>query len=340
MTIPNELLCSSRPFNIISLFAGAGGSAIGFQNAGFKHLLLNDNNGDCVKTLRDNLTEDANVIHDHVKNLSFINYSGQVDVLEGGFPCQSFSYAGNGLGTGDPRGTLFNELVRCMSECSPRIVMAENVKGLINHDRGKTLRTIVQAMTDVGYNTRFKLLNAQGFDVPQKRERLFIVASKSKRFLTEFNFPQDNMLRTTLGEALLDCPKSVSYTTYSPRKTEIMDLVPEGGCWKDLPDGIREEYMGGAIHSGGGKTGMARRLCWNKPSPTILCSTSQKMTEMCHPKETRPLTVRECARIQTFPDSWHFHGSVSSQQKQVGNAVPCNLAYHMAVQIRKFLEEK
>ena len=116
-----------------------------------------------------------------------------------------------------------------------------------------------------------------------------------------------------------------------------MELIPEGGYWRDLPEDLQKEFMGGSFHLGGGKTGMARRLAWSEPSLTLTCNPAQKQTERCHPKETRPLTVREYARIQTFPDEWEFVGSVSSQYKQIGNAVPVNLGYHVGLAARKIL---
>ena len=108
-----------------------------------------------------------------------------------------------------------------------------------------------------------------------------------------------------------------------------MKQVPQGGCWKDLPLEIQKEYMGKSFHLSGGKTGMARRLAWDEPSLTLTCAPAQKQTERCHPEETRPLNIREYARIQTFPDDWEFKGSISSQYKQIGNAVPVNLGYHI-----------
>jgi DNA (cytosine-5)-methyltransferase 1 len=113
---------------------------------------------------------------------------------------------------------------------------------------------------------------------------------------------------------------------YPKRKAEILSQVPQGGYWRDLSDELQREYMQGSYFLGGGKTGMARRLSWNEPSLTLTCSPSQKQTERCHPEYNRPLTVREYARIQTFPDNWVFSGSISSQYKQIGNAVPVNLA--------------
>jgi DNA (cytosine-5)-methyltransferase 1 len=125
-----------------------------------------------------------------------------------------------------------------------------------------------------------------------------------------------------------DVPSSKGQT-YPQRKAEIMSCVPAGGYWRDLPNELQREYMKKSYFLSGGKTGMARRLCWDEPSLTLTCAPAQKQTERCHPQETRPLTVREYARIQTFPDSWSFSGSLSSQYKQIGNAVPVNLAFAM-----------
>ena len=126
---------------------------------------------------------------------------------------------------------------------------------------------------------------------------------------------------------------------YPERKAEILAKVPEGGYWKDLPDDLQREYMMKSYFLGGGKTGMARRLAWDEPSLTLTCAPAQKQTERCHPSETRPLTVREYARIQTFPDDWEFCGSTSSQYKQIGNAVPVNLAYAVARSLIRLLND-
>jgi len=116
-----------------------------------------------------------------------------------------------------------------------------------------------------------------------------------------------------------------------------MELIPAGGYWRDLPEKLQKEYMGASFYMGGGKTGMARRLSWDEPSLTLTCSPAQKQTERCHPVETRPLSVREYARIQTFPDNWKFSGSVAQQYKQIGNAVPVNLSYHIGNLLIKML---
>ena len=132
----------------------------------------------------------------------------------------------------------------------------------------------------------------------------------------------------SLRAALKGCPKS-ECQYYSKRKTEILSHVPEGGYWRDLPIDLQKEFMGASFYQTGGRTGMARRLSWDEPSLTLTCSPAQKQTERCHPSETRPLSVREYARIQSFPDDWAFSGSIGSKYKQIGNAVPVNLAYHI-----------
>ena len=134
-------------------------------------------------------------------------------------------------------------------------------------------------------------------------------------------------------------PKS-KFTPYSQKKKEVLKLVPEGGCWVDLPEDIAKEYMGKSYYSGGGRRGMARRIAWDEPCLTLTTSPSQKQTERCHPEETRPFTVREYARIQSFPDNWEFVGSLSNQYKQIGNAVPVELARRIGIAIVEALQSK
>jgi DNA (cytosine-5)-methyltransferase 1 len=144
------------------------------------------------------------------------------------------------------------------------------------------------------------------------------------------SFPKEKDYIITMQEALSNCPKSEGQE-YPPKKKKILELIPPGGYWRNLPIELQKEYMGASFYMGGGKTGMARRLSWDEPSLTLTCSPAQKQTERCHPSETRPLNVREYARIQTFPDDWKIHGSVSQKYKQIGNAVPVNLSYHIGV---------
>ncbi len=213
--------------------------------------------------------------------------------------------------------------------------MGENVKGLFTHEDGKTLKVIKNTIAELGYTlVEPRVLKAIMYQVPQKRERLILIAIRNDvAEKVKFKWPSPYKRVVTVRDAfykgiLYDCdvPASIGQK-YPHRKMEIMSMVPIGGFWKDLPDDIQKEYMKGSLNMGGGKTGIARRLHLDEPSLTLTCAPSQKQTERCHPTESRPLTVREYARIQTFPDDWEFKGSMLEQYKQIGNAVPVNLAY-------------
>jgi DNA (cytosine-5)-methyltransferase 1 len=313
-------------YTAIDLFAGAGGTALGLENAGFKHLMLNEIDKNAAATLRLNKPK-WNVVEGDISDIDFKQYKGKVDLIEGGFPCQAFSYAGRKLGFEDTRGTLFYEFARAIKEAQPKIAIGENVRGLLTHDEGRTLKSMVEIIENLGYDVAYKVMRAQYLDVPQKRERLLIVGVR-KDLEAKIVFPKEKDYTVSIKEALKECPASDGQT-YSAYKKKIMKLIPPGGYWRELPIKLQEEYMGASFHMGGGKTGMARRLSWDEPSLTLTCNPAQKQTERCHPDETRPLTVREYARIQTFPDDWQFAGSTSAQYKQIGNAVPVNLGYYM-----------
>lgn len=322
-------------YNAIELFAGTGGTALGMEHAGLNHIFLNDYDKDSIATLKKNKPEWNSILGD----VASIDFKGmKADVIQGGFPCQAFSYAGKGLGFGDIRGTMFFQFARAIEEVKPKIAVGENVKGLLKHDDGKTLATMVQHLEKLGYRVKYKVLRSQYLDVPQKRERLMIIAIR-KDLSIPFMFPKEKNYTISLKEALENCPISAGQQ-YPEKKRKILELIPQGGYWRDLPIDLQKEYMGASFYLGGGKTGMARRLSWNEPSLTLTCAPAQKQTERCHPSETRPLTVREYARLQTFPDEWEFHGSTASQYKQIGNAVPVNLGYHMGRCIIAMLDNK
>ncbi len=313
-------------YTAIDLFAGAGGTALGLENAGFRHALLNEFDKHAAATLKLN-RPDWNINDGDIHNVDFRQFRGKVDLIEGGFPCQAFSYAGKRLGFDDTRGTLFHEFARAVKEVQPKIAIGENVRGLLTHDEGRTLKTMVKVLQDLGYNVAYKILRSQYLDVPQKRERLIIMGVR-KDIADMVVFPREKDYTISLREAIGDNPLSDGQK-YSESKHKIMKRVPAGGYWRDLPDELQREYMKASYFHTGGKTGMARRLSWDEPSLTLTCNPAQKQTERCHPVETRPLNVREYARVQTFPDTWNFSGSVSQQYKQIGNAVPVNLGYYM-----------
>ncbi len=276
-------------YKVIDLFSGEGGTALGFHNAGLKHELLVEIDKNAADTLKKNF-KNVEIINGDVSHVDFEKYKGKIDVVEAGFPCQAFSYAGKKLGFEDARGTLFFEFARCVKEVQPKIAIGENVKGLISHDGGKTLKSMVSILDELGYRVEYKLLKAQYLDVPQKRERLIIMAVR-KDLDIPFIFPEEKDYIISIREALENVPKSEGQA-YNEKKKRVLDMVPPGGCWRDLPADIQKEYMGKSFYLGGGKTGMARRMSWKEPSLTIVCSPAQKQTERCHPAETRPFTVR------------------------------------------------
>lgn len=329
----------------IELFAGAGGLALGIEKAGFNTLGLIEFDKDASETLRTN-RPNWRVINDDIANISCLDLldyfnleKGELDLLSGGAPCQSFSYAGKRLGLEDARGTLFYHYAKFLQQLQPKMFLFENVKGLLSHDKGKTFSVIKDIFESTGYHIQHEVLNAWDFGVAQKRERLITIGIRSDLLSKlHFDFPDPYEYKPVLRDILLDCPESDG-AKYSEYKKKIFELVPPGGYWRDIPENIAKEYMKSCWYMEGGRTGILRRLSLDEPSLTVLTSPSQKQTDRCHPLEPRPFTIRENARCQSFPDDWNFCGGIGSQYRQVGNAVPVNLAYEIAKKIKKALEE-
>ena len=329
-------------YSVLELFAGAGGLAIGLEKAGLKCIALNEIDKFACQTLRKN-RPNWKVLEGDIKDFDFEEYNNKVDVVTGGFPCQAFSYAGKKLGLADARGTLFYEFARVVKEVNPPICIGENVRGLLSHENGKTLNGMISILDEIGYRVvPVKVLKAIHYRVPQKRERLILVGIR-KDIEVDFVYPKPFKKVYNLKDALkkgelfdTNVPQSLG-AKYPASKIKVLDLVPPKGYWRDLPMDIQMEFMGGSFYLGGGKTGIARRIGWDEPCLTLTCSPAQKQTERCHPDETRPFTVREYARIQTFPDEWEFEGSIAQQYKQIGNAVPVNLGREIGYSILKFL---
>lgn len=331
-----------KSYKVLELFAGAGGLAVGMEMAGLKCVALNEIDKWACQTLRRN-RPNWKVLEGDIKSFDFSEYHNKVEVVTGGFPCQAFSYAGKKLGLADARGTLFYEFARVVQQVNPLICIGENVRGLLSHEGGKTLTGMISILDEIGYNVvPVNVLKAVNYKVPQKRERLILVGVR-KDISVQYEYPKPYKKTYTLKDALKkgelfssNVPKSVG-AKYPKSKIEVLDLVPPKGYWRDLPVKIQKKFMGGSFYLGGGKTGIARRIGWDEACLTLTCSPAQKQTERCHPDETRPFTVREYARIQTFPDDWSFEGSVAQQYKQIGNAVPVNLGREVGYSIVKFL---
>ena len=330
-------------YESISLFSGAMGLDIGLEKAGIDIKLCQDFDESCYKTMLINgknaMTGDIREISsDTILEASGIK-KGEVFLICGGPPCQPFSTAGRRLGINDPRGSLFMDYVRMVNEIRPRFFVFENVKGLISiavdkgGEPGEVLNIILAEFQKIGYKTVHAVVDAVYYGVPQFRERLIIIGSRDNEdiFLpapTHFQRHQLKEMRwRTLGETIKDLEDNPGpFTHFSEDRLKYLRMVPEGGNWRDLPKDIQPIAMGGAWESGGGKVGFYRRLDYSQPSPTVVTSPVQKATMMCHPTKDRPLSVKEYARIQQFPDDWKIEGTISNQYKQIGNAVPVGLA--------------
>jgi len=298
-------------------------------------------------------------IKDLVKDFSL--KKGDIDIVVGGPPCQAYSTVGKRL-IDDPRGKLFQEYYRVLKEIDPKVFVFENVKGLLSMQNGELFNTIISLFKSLNYSVSFKTLNSADYGVPQTRERVFIVGTKLKSaFLypkpTHENKESNNTFfdnnnlspHLSIAEAIGDLPfiksgeESFCYESQSqnlfqelmrknapkrlmdhnaPRNNErlieIMEKLPDGGTPLDLPENLRP------------KSGFANTYCrlwWNRPSTTITRNFSTPSSSRCiHPKAPRPLTTREGARIQCFPDDYVFYGSRSDRNLQIGNAVPTFLS--------------
>ncbi len=316
----------------IELFAGAGGLALGLELAGFEEIGLVEYDSKACETLKMNRPE-WNVIEEDIVEVSkrdllkeFNIKEGELDLLSGGYPCQSFSYAGKKLGLEDVRGTMFYYYAEFIKQLKPKMFLDEKVKELTTHDKGKTIQTMIDVFKDLGYSVEWKVLNAWNYGVAEKRQRVVIIGIRNDlKDKIKFEYPKPHEYKPVLRDVLKNVPDSVG-AKYPESKRKVFDLVPPGGYWRDLPDDVAREYMKSCYYMGGGRTGIARRLSWDEPSLTLTCSPMMKQTDRCHPDESRPFTTREYARIQSFPDEWQFAGKMNDIYKQIGNAVPVNLA--------------
>ena len=333
-------------YKSIELFAGAGGLALGLEQAGFDHIGLVEINEAAANTLETNrpkwnvLCEDVEKVASRDLEKEFNLKRGELDLLSGGAPCQSFSYAGKRLGLEDTRGTMFYHYATFLHKLQPKMFLFENVKGLLNHDSGKTYETILNIFEDEGYTTFHQVLNAWDYNCPQKRERLITIGIRNDLLNGDFKFPKPFDYKPVMRDVKLEShPDKSVCQYYSKEKEEIFALVPPGGYWRDIDPEIAKKYMKGSWYLGGGKTGMLRRISLDEPSLTVLTSPAMKQTDRCHPIEIRPFSYRENARIQTFPDEWEFCGKLGDKYRQIGNAVPVNLAKEIGLAIKKYLNK-
>lgn len=345
-------------YPVISLFSGAMGLDLGLEEAGLDIRVTQDFDPWCYKTATANnkkcIQGDIRKLLSEDPECKFLlKPSGllpeEVFAIVGGPPCQPFSTAGKRLGINDPRGSLFMDFAQVIQIIKPRFFVMENVKGLLSaaispntkkkterlteeESPGSVFKVIQETFEGLGYRIAYNLLDAVHYGVPQFRERLVIIGSRDHEdiFLpcpTHFPLHQDENYRwKTLKDAIFDVENNPGpYQSFSAERVKFLKLVPMGGNWRNLPLDKVEQAMGGAYKSGGGKTGFYRRLDYNQPSPTLVTSPVQKATMLCHPTQDRPLSVKEYALIQQFPEDWRIEGSLTDCYRQIGNAVPIGL---------------
>ncbi|MGL4742330.1 MAG: DNA cytosine methyltransferase [Sarcina sp.] len=347
-------------YKTIDLFCGAGGFSLGFEDKGFETVLAIDKWKDAIETFNENRKKKVGInidIHEFTnEKLSDLKSNFEIDGIIGGPPCQGFSMVGS-RDEQDQRNSLYLEYVRFVKIIKPKFFVLENVKGLLTLMNGFYKEDIIQRFSQFGYNVNYKILKASHFGVPQSRERVFFVGLRKDIFEGEFfEFPNENIENVvTTKEALSDLPrldkgddntkykykamneyqqrmrkkcrklKNNELTMHTEQTKKIISMVPDGGSIRDLPS----EYYSIRNYNSAFK-----RMNSNLPSTTIDCGHRNYF----HYKENRVPTVRESARIQSFPDRYIFSGSKTSQYTQVGNAVPPILGEVIAEQIYEILE--
>lgn len=300
-----------------SLFCGAGGLDIGFERAGFKTVWANDFNSDACCTFR--LWSDAEVVCGDIGKISEDDIP-DTDIILGGFPCQGFSLSGPRK-LDDSRNALYKHYVRIVKAKRPLAFVGENVKGLLTMDGGQIIDAIVQAFSDCGYDVHYKLLNAKYYGVPEDRERVIIVGFRKDLNIVDFRYPEPSDKILTLREALagVPAPKDGDVCT-APYSSRYMSRNRKRG-WDDVSYTI---------------PAMAKQVTLWPGSPDMI--KIDKDTWRFGDGETRRLSWQEAAAIQTFPPNMALCGDLTSVYKQIGNAVPCNLAEAIAVRVRETLE--
>ncbi len=368
-------------FNVVSLFSGGMGLDVGLERTGrFRVIACVEQDHACCETIRANwraggLDPGLRIFETDISKLEpdelLANIGvapGEIDLLVGGPPCQSFSTAGRRRTTQEPRGTLLWQFLRFIEALQPKFFLMENVRGLLSAalrhrpiaDRpehngnalapderpGSVVRLFADDLQRIAcgpYHMDCFEVNAVNYGAPQLRERALFIGNRYNA-VVDFPSPTHGPQRKevelplfagkdqsvqhwrTLGDAIHDLrlPDSV-ILDFSPRKKRYLALVPPGSNWRSLPPSVQKESMGKAWHAKGGRSGWWRRLTFDLPCPTLVTMPNHAGTALCHPTETRTLTLREYARIQEFPDDWQFVGSPAQQYAQVGNAVPVRL---------------
>lgn len=309
--------------NCIEICAGAGGQALGLEEAGFEHVALVEYESDYCKTLKQN-RPNWNVVCTDVKDFSGLEYAGSIDLLAGGVPCPPFSVAGKQLGKSDERD-LFPEALRLINEIKPKAVMLENVKGFLDPKFNEYRTSILNAIEKLDYKVQIKLLNASDYGVPQLRPRIVIVGIRND-IKCDFHYPLPYKKRNiTVGEALSDLIKKNGWK--------------KADSWIKKANTIAPTIVGGSKKHGGPDLGPVRaRRAWAELGVDGLGIANEAPAEDF---EGMPrLTPRMIARIQGFPDQWTFGTKKTAACRMIGNAFPPPVAKAVGEEIKKVLENE
>lgn len=372
-----------KKYNVVSLFSGAMGLDLGLEHTDrFRVVACVEVEKAFGETIRANhkagrLYKGLKIYNEDIAQVDPMDVlkdigiaPGEIDLIAGGPPCQSFSTAGKRRTTQDPRGTLLWQFLRFVDVMRPRYFLMENVRGLVSaalkhrpiaerpekggpplkpdEQPGSVVRLFaddLQRLDGDSYHMDCFEVNAVNYGAPQLRERALFIGNRYKS-VVEFPDPthgssepdtatqgslfgdEQRKLKPwlTLRDAIEDLDEDDPVVLdFSPRKKKYLTMVPQGSNWRSLPEEVQQESMGRAWHAKGGRSGWWRRLTLDLPCPTLVTMPNHASTSLCHPIETRALSLREYARIQEFPDEWEFMGKTSEQYAQAGNAVPVRL---------------
>ncbi len=322
---------SSNKLTYIDLFSGAGGFSLGFDRVNFRNIFAVDIESEFCKTYKANFPE-HNLITKDISKLTedeILKLIGnqKIEVIIGGPPCQGFSMAGN-IGRkfiDDPRNNLFKEYARVVSIVRPSFFVMENVARLYTHNKGETRKEIINTFEKMGYKVECQILNSADYNVPQIRKRVIFIGTlknidikfpkkTTEKYLTVKDVIEHLPLINSGESSSIPNHNAMNHTS---QMLEKMKYIPDGGCRNHIPEKLRP------------KSGDIRKYIKYKSDAPSICITGD-MRKVFHYSQNRALTVRELASIQSFPDTFIFKGKSISQQQQVGNAVPPNMAEAIA----------
>lgn len=351
-----------------SFFTGAMGLDLGLEMAGWDCVFANEVDPSACRTIRTN-RPNLNLVEGDAREISLNSFQdatnihvGELDLVVGGPPCQAFSTAGKRLGLNDERGNLFLHFLNLAISLEPKIILIENVRGLLSaplrhrpHNqrgfgfdpldpeelRGGAFAHLVGLLKERGYIVSFELYDTSRFGIPQRRERLVIMASKLGRIphmdpSIATNNSHDGP--RTFAQAVEGLKGPHEFVPLRQNQLMFVKMLKPGQNWRDLPKALQRKALGNAYECGGGRTGFLRRVAWSAPTPTLVTSPVMPATLLAHPVEDRPLSVQEYARVQTFPDDWVFCGSTAQKYRQIGNAVPVEFGRLIGQHLVQFLE--